>query len=149
MQLTPTYRIATIEDIKELHVIRMSVKENVLSNSLLVTEKDYIPFLIEHGKGWLCEIKNEILGFAIIDIRENNIWALFIKPGYEKMGIGKTLHDKMLKWFFTAHKNTLWLTTAPGTRAEHFYRAAGWKETHRKQNGEIHFEMTYGEWSKK
>jgi hypothetical protein len=39
------------------------------------------------------------------------------------------------------------LGTAPGTRAEEFYRKAGWKETGTHGNGEIKFEMSYGNWS--
>lgn len=44
------YRVATINDIKEMHVIRLAVKENVLSNPLAVTENDYVEFLNTKGK---------------------------------------------------------------------------------------------------
>src|SRR5205085_11279470 len=87
------YREATINDIEQLHSIRMGVRENKLINPLLVTEANYINFLTVLGKGWLCEINNVIAGFAIIDLKRNNVWALFIRPGYEKKGIGRTLHD--------------------------------------------------------
>ncbi|MBC7862563.1 MAG: GNAT family N-acetyltransferase, partial [Bacteroidia bacterium] len=71
------FRVALPEDFKELHRIRMAVKENVLNNPLLVTEADYIKYLTVSGKGWLCEVENEIVGFAIIDTDDKNIWALF------------------------------------------------------------------------
>jgi GNAT superfamily N-acetyltransferase len=48
------------------------------------------------GKGWVCEINNEIVGFSIADLKGNNIWALFLRPEFEKLGIGKRLHDIML-----------------------------------------------------
>ncbi len=34
----------------------------------------------------------------------------------------------MLDWYFGQTPETLWLSTSPGTRAERFYRTAGWQE---------------------
>lgn len=140
------YREATIQDIKELHVVRMSVKENVLNNPLLVTEADYIRYLSVEGKGWLCEIDRVIAGFAIIDTVKNNIWALFIRPQYEKRGIGKKLQELMLDWHFRQSQASLWLSTATGTRAETFYRRTGWSDAGLLKNGERKFEMTHDDW---
>jgi len=53
--------------------VRMSVKENVLSNPALVTYKDYVEYLFVRGKGWVCEINNIITGFAIADLQDHNI----------------------------------------------------------------------------
>ena len=58
----------------------------------------------ERGKGWVCEIENNIVGFAIVDLKENNIWALFVQPEFENMGIGKKLHTAMLNWYFNQAK---------------------------------------------
>ena len=143
---TTHFREATLKDIPALHAIRMSVKENVLNNPLLVTEKDYVHYLTKSGKGWLCEVNNRIVGFAIIDSDQNNIWALFIHPEFERKGIGRRLHDLMLEWHFNQSKDKLWLGTAPDTRAEQVYKAAGWKAIGRRENGEIKFEMTYEDW---
>ena len=52
----------------------------------------------------------------------------------------------MLDWYFNQNKETVWLGTSPGTRAEAFYRKAGWKETGTYGKGETKFEMTVGEW---
>lgn len=141
------FREATIKDIPQLHQIRMSVKENVLNNPSLVKKEDYINFLTTNGKGWLCEMENTIVGFAIIDTVENNIWALFVNPDLEGKGIGKQLQQIMLNWFFALHKNTLWLSTAKGTRAETFYKFTGWKETGITKSGEVKFEMSFEEWN--
>jgi len=141
-------RIATAADIPELHRIRMSVKENILSNPLLVTESSYIEYLNKRGKGWLYEEDGNISGFAILDLMKKNIWALFVDPSKEKNGIGKLLQAEMLNWYFSIHPEPLWLTTAPGTRAERFYRKSGWKETGRDANGEIIFEMDVLTWKK-
>ena len=43
------------------------------------------------GKAWVCEISSQIVGFAIVDLKENNIWALFIDPKFEKKGDRATI----------------------------------------------------------
>ena len=73
-------------------LVRHLVKENVLSNSGLVTDADCEEYITVRGKGWVSEIDNVIVGFAIADLKDNSIWALFIQPEYEGKGIGKELH---------------------------------------------------------
>ncbi|MBK7567331.1 MAG: GNAT family N-acetyltransferase [Bacteroidetes bacterium] len=140
-------REALVTDIPEIQIIRHSVKENILSDPNLVTDADCFEYITNRGKGWVCETNNLLVGFAIADLRENNIWALFILPEYEKMGIGKKLHDTMLKWYFSQTDKTVWLSTSPNTRAEKFYRNAGWREVGIYGKGEIKFEMSSAEWN--
>ena len=142
------FREANINDIKQIQIVRHSVRENVLSNPTLVTDEDCEEFLTKRGKGWVCEIENNIIGFAIADLKENNIWALFVQPEFEKKGIGKKLHAIMLNWYFTQTKKDVWLGTAPNTRAATFYRLHGWKEVGTHGKGEIKFEMDFDEWEK-
>jgi GNAT superfamily N-acetyltransferase len=143
------FREAHINDIKKIMIVRFAVKENVLSTPALVTDKDCEEYITVRGKGWVCETDDAVVGFAIADLQEKSIWALFVHPDYEKKGIGKKLHDGMLAWYFSKTKDTVWLTTAPGTRAEMFYRKSGWKENGRKPNGEIKFELTADDWRNK
>jgi GNAT superfamily N-acetyltransferase len=140
------FREAEINDIPQIQVVRHAVKENVLSNPALVTDDDCREFLLVRGKGWVCEIENRIIGFAIADLKEDNIWALFVHPGHERKGIGKKLQRLMLDWYFSQNKLSVWLGTSPNTRAEKFYRKAGWRETGKRANGEIKFELTSEEW---
>ncbi|HEY6977762.1 MAG TPA: GNAT family N-acetyltransferase [Chitinophagaceae bacterium] len=142
------FRGATTNDTEQLHSIRIAVKENILPDPLLITPTDYEAFLTVKGKGWICEIDNTIVGFAIIDLKEKNIWALFVHPDHERKGIGKQLQEIMLNWYFENNEDTLWLGTGPGTRAESFYRKSGWKEVGIRKNGEIKFEMSKSEWRK-
>lgn len=142
-------REAKIEDIPSIQVIRNAVKENTLSDPNLVTDKDCEEFMTIKGKGWVCEIDNQIVGFAIIDLQGNNVWALFIDPYYEGKGIGQLLHNNMLNWYFTQTREKVWLGTAFHTRAERFYRKAGWTEVGIHGTKEIKFEMTYADWNKR
>lgn len=140
-------REAKIEDIKKIQIVRNAVTENTLSNPNLVTDEDCAEFMTVRGKGWVCEMNNEIVGFSIVDLKDNNIWALFVKPGFDKMGIGKQLHDIMLDWYFKQTTHTVWLGTSPKTRGEKFYRNAGWTEIGAHGNDEIKFEMTHKNWT--
>jgi GNAT superfamily N-acetyltransferase len=143
-----TIREAKIDDIKRIKIIRNSVTENTLSDPNLVTDEDCEEFITIRGKGWVAEIDKQIVGFAIADLKENNIWALFLDPKFEGKGIGQLLHKSMLDWYFTQTKDKVWLGTDPNTRAEKFYRRAGWTEVGKNGSEEIKFEMTYSDWSK-
>ena len=133
-------RPATLLDINPMHVIRMAVKENILSDPSLITPQDYAAYLENRGAGWVVEIENQIVGFAIVDLREHNVWALFVHPDAEKKGVGRQLHDEMIRWYFSQTTETLWLGTEPNSRAEGFYRQAGWKEVGKHGLTEIKFE---------
>lgn len=139
-------RQATIEDIPQIQVVRNAVKENMLSNPLLVPDSDVQDYIIRRGRGWVSEEDGVITGFSIVSVIDKNVWALFLHPDHEKKGSGRKLHDVMMDWYFSQTNETIWLSTAPGTRAESFYRKAGWKETGIYGKGEIKFEMTFVQW---
>ena len=140
------FREATIHDIPQMHAIRIAVKENILPDPSIITKEDYTCFLTVRGKGWVCAIENIVIGFAIIDLQEKNVWALFVHPDHERKGVGKRLQQIVLNWYFEINDETVWLGTSPGTRAENFYRMSGWKEVGRRANGEIKFEMKKSDW---
>jgi GNAT superfamily N-acetyltransferase len=141
-------RQAIVEDIEQIQFVRNSVTENTLYNPALVSDEDCKEFITIRGMGWVCELEDKIVGFAIADLQDNNIWALFLIPAYEHKGIGRRLHNAMLEWYFTQTTTTVWLGTAPGTRAEMFYKKAGWKEAGTYGKKEIKFEMTLEDWLK-
>ena len=140
-------REANKADIKRIQVVRHLVKENILSDPSLVTDDDCEDYINRRGKGWVSEEDGAIVGFAIADLQDKSIWALFIQPEYEGRGIGRQLHDTMMDWYFSKTTDTVWLSTSPHTRAETFYRKAGWKEAGMK-NGEMVFEFTADDWSR-
>ena len=140
-------REAIATDIPQIQIVRNTVTENTLSDPALVPDADVEDYLFRRGKGWVCEINSHIVGFSIVSLADNNVWALFIQPGFDKKGIGKRLHDLMMNWYFSQTNETIWLGTAPGTRAEKFYRRAGWTEIGTHGKGEIKFEMTMKHWT--
>jgi len=142
-------RVAQSTDIPQIQIVRNLVKENMLSNPALVSDADCDEYINRRGKGWVYEIDNKIVGFSIVDLQDNNVWALFVDPDYEKLGIGRKLHDVMLNWYFSQTNTKIWLGTAPFTRAADFYRIAGWLETGTHGIKEIKFEMTFEKWTNK
>ena len=114
----------------------------MLSDPALVTDQDCEEFMTLRGKGWVCERAGEILGFAIVDLKENNVWALFLRPENEGQGIGKRLHNMMLDWYFEQTQDTIWLGTGFNTKAVEFYRLQGWREVGTHGSKEVKFEMS-------
>lgn len=143
------FREAEIKDIAQMQFVRHAVKENVLSDPSLVPDADVEEYITKRGRGWVCEIEVTIAGFAIVDLVKNNVWALFVHPGFEAMGIGKKLHDIMMDWYFVQTNETIWLGTEPRSRAEKFYRLQGWTEVGIHGKGEIKFEMSFEDWAKR
>src|SRR5262245_17398818 len=122
------FREALITDIPQMSVVRLAVKENALSNPAVITDKDYVDYLSQREKGWVCEVDGKVVGFAIGDLVKHNVWALFVQPEFEGQGIGRDLLISLLDWYYTETRETIWLSTAPNTRAEKFYRSFGFKE---------------------
>ncbi|MDZ4792961.1 MAG: GNAT family N-acetyltransferase [Bacteroidota bacterium] len=133
-------------DIPELQIVRNSVTENTLSDPALVPDLDVEDYINRRGRGWVALHDTGIVVFSIVSVMDNNVWALFIEPGFEKQGIGQKLREMMMNWYFAQTDTTIWLGTAPGTRAKQFYRKAGWQETGTHGKDEIKFEMTSENW---
>lgn len=142
------YREAELKDIAQIQIVRNAVKENMLSDPALVPDKDVEEYMTNRGKGWVCEVESQIVGFAIVDLVENNVWALFIDPAFEARGIGKKLHQIMMDWYFIQTKEKIWLGTDPKSRASQFYRMQGWTEVGLHGKMEIKFEMCFEDWMK-
>ena len=114
------------------------MKENVLRDPSRVTNTNVTWFL--EGPGiWVWEEGDEVLGFAASDTRDASIFALFVDPAHERRGIGRALFEKALDVLRGDGHRTAWLTTEPGSRAEDFYRAAGWKVIGTSPKGELIF----------
>jgi GNAT superfamily N-acetyltransferase len=140
-------RTASEADIPEMHRIRMSVAENRLSEPGRVQPDDYRVMLRDRGRGWVAEIDGRVVGFAVVDRSRANIWALFVDGAFERRGIGRALHDRMMDWLFATGAERAWLTTETGTRAERFYRAASWRHVG-TENGEARYELSRQAYSK-
>ena len=132
-------RPATADDIPAMHEIRLSVRENRLSDPGRISAADYADAIGLLGRGWVAERDGAVVGFAI-GYSSGNVWALFVDPAHEGRGVGGALHDALVRWLERTGASPLWLTTEPGTRAEAFYLARGWRARGAASDHEIRLE---------
>jgi GNAT superfamily N-acetyltransferase len=125
-------RRARPEEHDRISEIRFAVQENQLSDPTLVR-------FTEHPGIWVWEEDGQILGFSAGDTRDGTIWALFVDPAHHHRGIGRALFEAACDTPRRAGHRSAMLTTAPGTRAERFYRAAGWTVVGTSKRGELMF----------
>ena len=135
------FREATEEDIPALFEVRHSVRENVLSDPRKVTREMFAAYLSESGKGWLCEIEGEAVGFSVASAEDASIWALFVKPSHEGRGIGKRLLRLATGWLFATGATSIALSTDAHTRADQFYEKQGWRRGEIKPDGEVCYRL--------
>ena len=133
-------REATRENIAGMHRVRLSVRENRLTSSA-IREEHYVPEIEVTGRGWVVVEGEEVVAFAVGNRETQNIWALFVDPEHERKGYGRRLHAVMVDWLFAQGIQCIWLSTGPGTRAQRFYEAAGWKFRRILPDGEHYYEL--------
>ncbi len=133
-------RQATRDDVAQIQRVRHAVRENQIRPGL-ISDDEVREHLEQLGRGWVIEVDGTIRAFAIGNKRNANVWALFVEQGHEERGYGRRLHDTMMAWFWAEGVPRVWLSTGPHTRAEAFYRAAGWQDTGLTAHGEVRFEM--------
>lgn len=125
-----SYRQAVAADAPAIMGVRLAVRENVLSNRTAVTVAATAAYITGAGRGWVAEADGAIIGFSIAN-RSGLIWALFVRPGWEGRGIGTRLLADCVGWLRGIGVAEAFLDTGAGTRAEGFYRHAGWYESAR------------------
>ena len=131
-------RRATPADIPRIMEIRANVRENRLRDAARVTVED-VRWFVDNPGIFVWVEDGKIVGFSAADPRSGNIFALFIEAAYERRGIGRALFERACKVLDEAGCPRQWLTTWPGTRADAFYRKAGWRVTG-EEDGNLVFE---------
>ena len=137
--MTATLRLAARADVPGMQRVRHAVKENRLV-SRVISDDEVIDAIERSGRGWVVEDGGEVVAFAIGNVVDGSIWALFVDPSHEGRGLGRRLHDVMVEWLHSRGLARLWLTTDPGTRAQRFYERAGWVDRGLQANGEHLYE---------
>ena len=135
-----TLRQANRADVPAMHSIRLAVRENTLSDPGRITEADYFAALGDLGRTWVVETDGKVTAF-VTGYKTGSIWALFVHPEHEGLGHGKDLHAAVVGWLWSLGHKSIWLTTAPGTCAEHFYISQGWQRCGVVSGGDIKLEL--------
>jgi GNAT superfamily N-acetyltransferase len=136
-------RAACAGDVPAMHRIRCRVRENRLSDPAKVTEASYRPY-VEAGNAWVAEAGTGVVGFAALDLASATVWALFVAPEAEGMGVGHALQDVMLDRARQEKVKRLSLLTERGSRAETFYLRTGWERVPRCDQEDVRLERRVG-----
>jgi GNAT superfamily N-acetyltransferase len=130
---------ATPSDIPRIVEIRSAVRENRLSDPSRVTTADLL-WQIAHSPIHLWDERCVIKGFSAGDPRDGSIFALFVDPAFEGLGIGQALILAACRSLAAAGHRVAKLSTDPATRAERFYLRNGWRAKGLDARGEMVFE---------
>jgi GNAT superfamily N-acetyltransferase len=133
-------RRATRADYPRISDIRFAVRENRPGNPAVI--ESLVDWLFDNSTFWVWEEDGAIQGFSAADPRDGSICALFVHPSYEGRGIGRALLPLACDTLKASGHAMAVLTTEAGTRAERFYRADGWTEIGRKDDGQIIFQKS-------
>ena len=132
-------RPATPEDLPGITVVRTSVRENHLSVGQMA-ERGITHDSLTHDMRagclatWVAEGADGIVAFAMADLREHRIFALFTHPEAEGQGYGARLLNLCEQWLATNGATEARLDTGRGTKALEFYIRRGWIEDAEKSD---------------
>jgi GNAT superfamily N-acetyltransferase len=122
----PRFRRAEVVDIPAMSAIRLAVTENVLRDPARVTRQMYVEYLEAAGRGWVAEVDGEVAAFCYAAKEDGSIWALFVAPRHEGLGLAKRLLGLAVDYLFDFGHDSVTLSTGSDTRADRFYAAQGW-----------------------
>ncbi|ALU45940.1 GNAT family N-acetyltransferase [Pseudoalteromonas rubra] len=134
-------REARQQDIARMSEIRLLVTENKLTDPGKITPQMYLEHIAGKGKSWVCELNGQIVGFSSAASEDGSIWALFILPQFEGLGMGKALLSLACDWLFSRTHEEISLYTQVNTRADGFYQALGWSRGAEDDLGDVSFTL--------
>lgn len=123
--------------------VRASVGENTMTSdelSAIGVTPDSIALAVSSAAcSWVATAEEEVVGFAMVDLDDACLFALFVMPQHEGRGIGTCLTQACEQALFERH-HSAWLETAKGSRAAGLYRHLGWGNEVEIGGGDIRLE---------
>jgi GNAT superfamily N-acetyltransferase len=135
-------RLAALEDVPSLFDVRTSVRENHMPieelASVNITPETIAAMLTGEGRGWVAEDVGKVVAFAMANATDATIFALFVRPEYEGIGVGRLLMNEAEQWLSTRGCGEIWLRTDrnPEVRANGFYQRLGWTNEGVQEDGQ-------------
>ena len=121
-----------VDAIEMMFNIRCSVKENYQSReeiaALGLTPETVANMLATDCRAWLAEQNGQSMGLAIANATQATILGMFVRPQFEKQGVGRSLMETAENWLWSQGLDEIWLLTGndPTLRAYGFYQHLGW-----------------------
>lgn len=138
-------RAATAEDVDTLCVIRTSVVQNHLSleqmADLGITPQVLVDTLNTAPCAWIAEVDGQAVGFSMIDLAEGEVFAMFVLPTHENLGLGRRLMAVAEAALFERHERVYLVTDGrEQVRANGFYQRLGWSIAGRVDGDDVRYE---------
>lgn len=130
-------------DLPAVTVIRTSVIENHLSVVEMaergITPEGTIVQMATTLRGWLGLVDGVPAAFSMAKSDQGMVFAMFVLPSHEGMGLGRQLLTAAEDWLFETGWPEIWLTTDvdPTIRAHGFYQRLGWVTDGVAELGEV------------
>ncbi|MBZ9936110.1 GNAT family N-acetyltransferase [Mesorhizobium sp. BR1-1-16] len=143
--MTITVRIATPDEVPILNAIRTSVRENHMTLEQMadygITPNVIADLLRTTGRAFIASVDGIDAGISIADSAEGNIFAMFVLPDFEGLGLGRLLLAHAEAFLHERGVASAWLEAgaAPGIRAHGFYAHLGWQPDGLMPDGQLRF----------
>ena len=123
------YRKLEVSDLADVYEIRFSCTENIIHpHQIQYLLRETALKDIGQGGGWMCLDGDVKVGFSMpIFAPEPMLAALFVRPEYQRRGIGKKLMGLAINWLKENKSESIILETDPGSYADEFYKRNGWE----------------------
>ena len=147
----PRIRDATPHDVDAMFDVRGAVNENRASREQLaargITEDVVRAALESELKAWVAEVDARVIAFSMADTRRGCMWALFVKPAYQRRGLGSRLLERATASLFSQGFRRIFLTTDTSTSAYRFYVNRHWVDVGPTARGDVRFELEVAAWN--
>jgi GNAT superfamily N-acetyltransferase len=138
-------RIACPADVASMSDVRTSVVENQMSVEALacigVTPDTVAAILAGDSRAWVAEEDGRIVAFSMADTGKATVFAMFVRPGHEGVGLGRALMTEAEQWLFSRRCEEIRLSTDrdPRVRAHGFYQHLGWRDDGIQEDGQVRY----------
>jgi GNAT superfamily N-acetyltransferase len=140
-------RAATQDDVDALFNIRTSVVQNHLSieqmADLGITPQVLSASIREAPCVWIAEVDGKPAAFSMVDLATGEVFAMFVLPVFENLGLGRQLMTAAEAALFERH-DTLFLITdgRDEIRANGFYKHLGWTVAGPHEGDDVRYEKS-------
>lgn len=140
-------RVATEDDVESLFTLRTSVVQNHLSveqmADLGITPQVLADSIRQAPCVWMAEVDGQPAAFSMIDLAAGEVFAMFVSPAYENLGLGRQLMAVAEAALFEHHE-TLFLITdgRDEIRANGFYQRLGWTVVGAVEGDDVRYEKS-------
>ncbi|PKH18007.1 GNAT family N-acetyltransferase [Pseudomonas fluorescens] len=138
-------RAATVDDVDTLITIRTSVVQNHLSveqmADLGITPQVLTDTLRTAPCAWVAEVDGQAAAFSMVDLEAGEVFAMFVLPTHENLGLGRQLMAVAETALFEHHDRVYLVTDGRDEiRANGFYQRLGWLKAGGADGDDVRYE---------